>query len=73
MGLEVGNSLLKLRDLKAFRGEKKDPPSPPITKKEGQNPKAEQLSEMQLRHQTPVRDFIRKLKGKCPQGAGPPQ
>lgn len=32
-------------------------------KKEELNPKAEQLSAVQLRHQSPVRDFIRKLKG----------
>lgn len=31
-------------------------------KKEELNPKAEQLSAMQLRHQSPVRNFIRKLK-----------
>ena len=31
-------------------------------KKEELTPKAEQLWAMQLRHQSPVRDFIRKLK-----------
>lgn len=39
------------------------PPLSQRTKKEGQNPKVEQLSEMQLRHQSPVRDFVRKLRG----------
>lgn len=42
---------------------KKDlPPLPQRKKKEELNPKAEQLSAMQLRHQSPVRDFMRKLK-----------
>lgn len=61
-GLSAGSPLIKPRSLRGFGGKRPTTSATKNKKKEELNPKAEQLSAMQLRHQSPVRNFIRKLK-----------